>query len=394
MPDYRKYYNKREIIKLDLVGPTDYTDNVILCVPKFAYDVARSMLAHYGKFRTSYAASYGELFYQLPDDSQFDTIEASIDLFLGSRDMSCDIVTALECICDAFQLQVAATNELVAATYTSSVSANYAGLPQQTSGESWGSPPSGAGAPNTAITNRHCKAAHYIVDNINYMMFGLVTNPPPDWYDLGDTDNYLRQLGDTSSFGNLLTAIYGSYQDLASSIFGGAIDYESIYDDIVANYSDIVCALYNATSATGARSAFLAQLTVTGDEYSFVADMLYNNILNVLWFSVADSETQLADWTTTVDCGTTCDAGCGIEETDFVWLYGNVTSWVDYGSYADISVSGELDEGSYKVAFYRIDTACYSNMIVLTHTGTLSGNQYDYGSPGGDRKSTRLNSSH
>ena len=310
MPDYRKYYNKREIIKLDLVQTEDYTDNVILCVPKFAYDVARSMLAHYGKFRTSYAASYGELFYQLPDDSQFDVIEASIDLFLGSRDMSCDIVTALECICDAFQLQVAATNELVAATYTSSVSANYAGLPEQTAGVEGGSIPAGAGAPDAGITDRKCKSAHYIIDNVNYMIFGLLTNPPPDWYDIGDTDNYLRQLGDTSSFGNLLTAVYGSYQDLASAIFGGAIDYEAIYDDIVANYEAIICALFDATSATDARADFLSQLTVTGDEYSFVADMLYNNILNTLWFAVADSETQLEDWPTTIDCDGCLDGRC------------------------------------------------------------------------------------
>ena len=309
MPDYRKYYNKREIIKLDLVQNEDYQDNVILCVPKFAYDVARSMLAHYGKFRTSYAVAYGSQFYELPDDNLFDTIEASIDLFLGSRDMSCDLVTALECICDQFALQVAATNELVAATYTSSVNANYAGSPEQTAGVEGGSIPVGAAAPDTGITNRKCKAAHYIVDNINYMMFGLVTNPPPDWYDIGDTDNYLRQLGDTSSFGNLLTAVYGSYQNLASSIFGGAIDYEAIYDDIVANYEAIVCHLYQSASATDARSDFLAQLTITGDEYSFVSDMLYNNILNVLWFSVADSETQLGTWVTTVDCSA-CAPDC------------------------------------------------------------------------------------
>jgi len=313
MPDYRKYYSNREIIKLDLVQNEDYTDNVILCVPKFAYDVARSMLAHYGKFRTSYAASYGDQFYELPDDNLFDTIEASIDLFLGSRDMSCDIVEALECICDQFALQVAATNELVAATYTSSVNANYAGSPEQTAGEEGGSIPVGASAPDTGITNRRCKAAHYIVDNINYMMFGLVTNPPPDWYDIGDTDNYLRQLGDTSSFGNLLTAVYGSYQNLASSIFGGDIDYEAIYDDIVANYEAIVCHLYQAEGATEARSDFLAQLTITGDEYSFVSDMLYNNILNVLWFAVADSETQLATWATTVDC-----SACVPDCTEFV----------------------------------------------------------------------------
>jgi len=93
--EYRRYNNKREIIKLDLVQEADYTDNVVVCVPKFSYDVARALLLHYGKYRTSYAIEYGELFYKLPGDVEFDVIEASLDKFLGSRDMSCDLVTAL-----------------------------------------------------------------------------------------------------------------------------------------------------------------------------------------------------------------------------------------------------------------------------------------------------------
>ena len=306
MPEYRKYYNKREIIKLDLVQTEDYTDNVILCVPKFAYDVARSMLAHYGKFRTSYAVDYGELFYQLPDDSQFDTIEASIDLFLGSRDMSCDIVTALECICDQFALQVAATNELVAATYTSSMSSNYAGSPEQTAGVEGGSIPAGASAPDAGITDRKCKASHFIVDNVNLIVFDLLTSSPPPWYTVGEVAAYFEEIGANHGFANMLAEIYNGYSIFASFLFGATIDYQAIYDDIVANYDDIICALYSAGSATEARSNFLFALTITGDDYDFVANLLYNNILNTLWFSVADSETQLANWPTTVDCGATC----------------------------------------------------------------------------------------
>ena len=314
MPEYRKYYNKREIIKLDLVQNEDYTDNVILCVPKFAYDVARSMLAHYGKFRTSYAVSYGEQHYEIPSDAAFDDIEASIDLFLGSRDMSCDIVEALECICDQFALQVAATNELVAATYTSSVNANYAGSIEQTAGEEGGSIPVGASAPDTGITDRKCKAAHFIVDNVNLMVFDLLTSSPPPWYSIGEVAAYLEEIGANHGFANMLAEIYNGYSIFASFVFGATIDYEAIYDDIVLNYDAIVCALFNATSATDARTDFLAELTVTGDEYSFVAELLYNNILNLLWFAVADSETRLAGWPTTVDCAT-CDTGFCVAHT-------------------------------------------------------------------------------
>jgi hypothetical protein len=108
--EYRQYNSKREIIKLDLVQPNDYTDSVILCVPKFAYDVARSMLLHYGRWRTSYAVEYGELFYKLPNDAQWDTILSSIDEFLGSRDMSCDLVDALENINATLRAQTCCTS--------------------------------------------------------------------------------------------------------------------------------------------------------------------------------------------------------------------------------------------------------------------------------------------
>ena len=173
MPEFRRYNSKREIIKMDLVGPTDYTDNVIICVPKFSYDVARALIAWYGKWRTTYAIEYGDQFYTLPDDTEFDTIEASLDLFLGSRDMTCDISEGLDCICTQL-------GELVAATYTSNVSANYAGNPEQLPGEDGQDPPAGTAEPVIGIINRKCKAAHYIVDNVQYMMFGLETNPPPD----------------------------------------------------------------------------------------------------------------------------------------------------------------------------------------------------------------------
>jgi hypothetical protein len=383
MADFRRYNQKREIIKLDLVQPSDYTDNVILCVPKFAYDVARSMLAHYGKFRTSYAVSYGDLFYELPDDTRFDEIEASIDLFLGSRDMSCDITAGLECICQQL-------GELTAATYASNISANYAGYPEQTGGEDGSSPPAGAGNPDVSIIDRKCKAAHFIVDNYKLMMFDLLTSSPPPWYSVGEVAAYLQSIGLKHGFAGILAQIYNGYSIFAEFIFGATIDYQAIYDDLTNNYTALVCALFNADSATSAIAAFLGELTITGDEYDAISLLLFNNIINVLWFSVSDSEEQIVNYVTTVDCDVDCGAGCPSLETDFLWLVGSASAWVDEGAYYTCTINTAPNAGYHTAAFYR-SPCCLSDMYVTGISGgTWHGTQYDYYDCGGTRGITSV----
>lgn len=327
MAEFRQYNAKRELIVLDLVEPEDYTENVILCVPRFGWQVARSLMVHYGKWRTTYAKSFAEQFYELPDDTDFDTIEASLDAFLGARDMTCDISEGLECICNQL-------SELTAATYASSVSQNYAGSLEQSPGEGGEDPPAGAGAPDGGITDRKCKAAHFIIDNIQLTLFDLLTDEPPAWYEIGQVTAYLESIGLNHGFAGMLAEIYGFYSTVAELIFGATVDYEELYDDIVDNYDDIICGLANANGATEARVNFLSYLTVTDDEYDFIAAFLYNNILNILWFSVADSEALLDEWPTTVDC----DACVGCVNTSVVTgTYDEVTGDFDSGYRSDIN---------------------------------------------------------
>jgi len=314
--EFRAYNSKREIIQMGLVEPEDYTDNVILCVPKFAYDVARSLIGHYGKWRTSYAMEYMDQYYRIPNDAEFDQIEAAIDLFLGSRDMSCDITEGLECICG----QLA---ELTAATYTSALTAGGSSLPAQESGEEGGDPPEGAGDPDATILTRKCKAAHWIVDNLQQIALSAADNNPPSFYSIGELTVYFQSLGFKTGFANMLGDIYNFYASIGSLVFGETIDYTGIYDDLVDNYEDLICALYSADSATDAKAAFLDELTVTGSDYDFVSEFLPYNIVNVLFFSVSDSEEQIRDYTTSVDCSA-CPEDCleyvvtiGIENDPF-----------------------------------------------------------------------------
>jgi hypothetical protein len=90
------YYDKRQIIIMDLVQPEDYEDRVIVCIPKFAWDVARAYLSEQAQWRSSYSMAYHATYYETPDDEEFDVIQASIDNLLAEDDMSCDIVAALE----------------------------------------------------------------------------------------------------------------------------------------------------------------------------------------------------------------------------------------------------------------------------------------------------------
>lgn len=116
--DYRTFSEKRQIIKMDLVKEADYTSEVIICVPDFAWSVARSLLEQYGQWRTTYAMEYYDQGYRIPNFEEWDTISASISAFLEARDMSCDLKESLDCICNAVQ-------EVAAATYSGNVGSNY-----------------------------------------------------------------------------------------------------------------------------------------------------------------------------------------------------------------------------------------------------------------------------
>jgi len=348
--DFRKYNSTREIIKLDLVATEDYTDKVILCVPKFSYDVARSMLGHYGKFRTSYATDYGDQFYKLPSDVEFDTIEASIDLFLGSRDMSCDITEGLDCICN----QLA---ELTAATYSSAIDANYAGTTEQTGGVDGGDPPAGAGDPLGTITDRKCRAAHFIVDNYLAIMFDLYTSSPPAWYSIGEVATYIQGIGGNSGFASMIAEIYNFYATVSSTVFGATVDYEAIYTDIDDNYSELICALIVADNAVDAIDNFLDALTITGDDYDAMEAWLKNNIINVLWFSVADSEVKIANYTTTENCAL---CGCPL-------------SLVVYGTYVGTTLTSAI-LGASHTASMTFDTDGCGATVTIDSFSLLSGN--------------------
>ena len=81
--------------------PADFTEHVLLCVPRFAWYVARGFLADYGTRPINYSVQYSEQGYWSPDAALFDQIDASISEFLGAKDMCQDLTQAMDNIAEA-----------------------------------------------------------------------------------------------------------------------------------------------------------------------------------------------------------------------------------------------------------------------------------------------------
>lgn len=100
MAERRKHYDKRQIITLDNVPETAYTDKIILCIPEFGWIVARSFLATQAQWLSTYCVNVDCAGYTVPEGELWDKIQASIDETLLGGDMSCNITEAIENLTD------------------------------------------------------------------------------------------------------------------------------------------------------------------------------------------------------------------------------------------------------------------------------------------------------
>jgi len=94
----RTHYDKRQVIPLQSVPPEEFIENILLCIPAFAWRVARAYLSEQAHWRTTYAVSYDDNghTYEIPSPAEMDIISEIIDKALSEVDMSCNIVEALE----------------------------------------------------------------------------------------------------------------------------------------------------------------------------------------------------------------------------------------------------------------------------------------------------------
>ncbi len=95
-----RYYPKRQVIDVSDFETIDFGEDILICVPRFAWIVARSFLSVQGSWMSSYAVEHFPNGYETPTLEQKDTIDANIARFLGETDMSCDLEAAILLLVD------------------------------------------------------------------------------------------------------------------------------------------------------------------------------------------------------------------------------------------------------------------------------------------------------
>jgi len=103
----KKYYDKRQIIDVSNYGEIDFEEDILICIPRFAWIAARSYLSVQAQWLSSFAVEYFDNSYETPSPAQFDKIQANIARFLGEVDMSCDLEEGLQKIADELAALVA-----------------------------------------------------------------------------------------------------------------------------------------------------------------------------------------------------------------------------------------------------------------------------------------------
>jgi len=358
--DYRKYNSKREIIKLDLVQESDYTDLVVLCVPKFAYDVARAFLLRYGKYRTSYAVEYGELFYKLPNDSEFDTIEASLDDFLGSRDMSCDLVTALENINATIKNQAccgtAGAGQVIDDQF-------YYGTEDPLVAPTTFGGPGDDFATEIAYDNHRCEAANAIVDGLIYGLgsWSLLT--------LGALTAGAIAVGLAAIF---LTPPVAAFLALAAEgiAFGVLATIANAIDD---DRENLVCLLYNSESATVAYdnlNNYIDDLVVDLGFIEIEASLLVSLVMQ---FSPIDTMNALFGAVGLPAVAESVDCAACNDECFPVIVYGTGNDLVE-GVTSTITSVYVAGPNKHYIAFYRPGGCdCVDYTITITNCTRSNG---------------------
>lgn len=194
---------------------------------------------------------------------------------------------------------------------------------EQTSGEQGGDPPAGTTDPSGAITDRKCKAANMIYDDLKAIIDQLAIQDVNILVSIGvvPSSDLLGQIITTTGgwVGAALTSVAGRVLQAAQWILTNlGLDLSNIATVMNARHSDLICALFNAETAGDAQADFLSVLVespsgITTIESAFLQLLIPNDVTNVLFFGAGDSETILASYTATIGCGS-CAGDAGIIE--------------------------------------------------------------------------------
>ena len=235
--------------------------------------------------------------------------------------------------------------------------------------------------PPGPIVDRKCKAAHWIFDNLVAIYTDLDDNGI-DTYS-GITLALLATLvgaaigsAATPVFGTILGAVAGVIIGISASILGANIDFGQIVSIFNTGQNQIICAMYDSSNANDARQAIIDYLDTTAmtvPNKALVEIMLTNSALNVLYFSSLDSESEIQNWPTVIDCSM-CGGNCQFSYTENDRGYG---PGAGTGSLASDGVqrtiSSELVSGKHRIKFElpSLDIGCQAvNRRITIHSIT------------------------
>jgi hypothetical protein len=285
-----KHYDKRQVIKMDNIVPSDYTDRVILCLPRFGWMVARAFLSRQAQWRSTYGYEFFQEYYTTPDDSEFDVIRQAIDSTLAEGDMSCDITGAIEKMATDLILEMDGNNVNLVSAINSLVAKDCPG----SCGGSGGAgdteaPPidfddTGENYPDE-FTSRvefdewKCGVATLIIDQ-------FLTDLR--WFQNTDI---LEITAEVIAF-TLLTPIFGDevivmVGGIAILVAEGILDtiLDGIIADLEADRGELICGLYNALNSSAALASLEAWIDakLNGLEKTFMGWFVTYDVVNWLF---------------------------------------------------------------------------------------------------------------
>lgn len=181
----------------------------------------------------------------------------------------------------------------------------------------------------SAIPDRKCLAANYIHGSVKTLVneFKLQRVDQYGYAGLAAVLQLTSIIIGTllaGPVGALTGAVVGSTLAMSVLMFKAAFSLTLLLDAIEDDEQAAICALYEATTASGARAAYEAYLVAGGAtslEIEFVEYLLPNNVLNLLFFAWGDSEDAIENTPVIA----TCTACAGV--LDFWDFVASLEGW-------------------------------------------------------------------
>ena len=251
----------------------------------------------------TFLSRYGEIEtggYYLPVEAGSDDAETVYDAVnLIRRDLNdMTVEDTLACICE----QLKGIAGAISAAQTGSEECSIGSDVETSNGEEGGDLPDPVNGIEyeepSGIVNRKCKASNYIHGAVVEVVNELRLNRA-DKYAFAGLAFVLSIVSVTMGglilgpFGLLLGAVSGAFLAMATMLLKESFSLTNLYGILVSDETADICALFEATTASGARTAYKAVLAGNGAssiELEFIGYLLTNNLLNLLFFAWGDSE--------------------------------------------------------------------------------------------------------